>query len=88
MKHTPGPWSVYEADDGDWHVVAGDDGELEIAGFVDGGEANARLIAAAPDLLAIARAWLKLHSGKHTAEDLFNLAGRTHDVIEKAEVKS
>lgn len=48
---TPGPWSIYEDNDGEWHVVAGDDGEFTIVGFVGFGEADARLIAAAPDLL-------------------------------------
>ena len=61
-NHTPGPWEVIEAPEGTRtffrvqsggglpiarvsHYIA-DDGE-----YIDGGEANARLIAAAPDLL-------------------------------------
>lgn len=68
--HTPGPWYTGESMDGIAHVYAGDfegvgEGELLIAGvYADpDGEgdnfaaqsANARLIAAAPDLLEAAR---------------------------------
>lgn len=54
-KHTPGPWSVSPyssivgiAISGGGYVVAGVRGDREFS------EANARLIAAAPDLLALA----------------------------------
>jgi hypothetical protein len=55
-QHTPGPWA--DLDIGE--IVAGDDLDVVIAIMNDGGqsadcltvEANARLIAAAPDLLA------------------------------------
>lgn len=63
-KHTPGPWKLdgaaYEED----HSVLGPDGKLVIAGEYDGwmvpfacrgseeGAANARLVSAAPELLA------------------------------------
>ena len=65
--HTPGPWNVAESyidmlDDGPGApetVIRGMDGEAVIAVALDFGsnnptwrEANARLIAAAPDLLA------------------------------------
>jgi hypothetical protein len=55
-KHTPGPWRVVDS----WndHMVEGQNGEEII--WQDGphgtptiNEANARLIAAAPDLLAV-----------------------------------
>lgn len=53
-KHTPGPWEINrEWMDGEWRqVVSGWDEKwlrLSVAGNI--GEANARLIAAAPELL-------------------------------------
>lgn len=60
-KHTPGPW-IYYADlpsqDPDWHIVTTENRlrvlanvHIEPGNKVD--EANARLIAAAPQLLAV-----------------------------------
>jgi hypothetical protein len=66
-KHTPGPWRVTNNPDGVYHdtmsLVVTDKGEvcgprqirLQAPGDV---EANARLIAAAPDLLAALKALL------------------------------
>lgn len=58
-KHTPGPWSV-DPDDREgmeWniHIVAKDDRDMRICFMASNGpvEANAHLIAAAPDMLAI-----------------------------------
>jgi hypothetical protein len=56
MKHTPGPWKVQEA----FNRI---ETEREIIATVDGGElgngkANARLIAAAPELYEAADAML------------------------------
>ena len=57
-KHTPGPWYVRASRDrgGDPSISTGQPGTAyaraeEVAGFVHG-DANANLIAAAPDLLA------------------------------------
>jgi hypothetical protein len=50
-KHTPGPWKVLRDNTDKWYkrrVYAGDD--KLVANILDGHEANARLIAAAPDL--------------------------------------
>ena len=67
-KHTPGPWrpeSESRSPDGSDLLVTTADGAYSIAdcrmqctgvGSVDEAEANARLIAAAPDLLAELRA--------------------------------
>ena len=58
VKHTPGPWKAYPHDccPGNWHWVAGLPGlgktEVHLA------EANAHLIAAAPDLLAALETWV------------------------------
>ena len=59
-KHTPGPWAIEQ--DGPWTLVRGYDVELQSEDYpgplvctpADNGstQANARLIAAAPDLLA------------------------------------
>jgi len=66
MKHTPGPWHYIGEEDGDFCVFAGDDfiinigdspiieilnrPNMDLVAF-DTTQANARLIAAAPDLL-------------------------------------
>jgi hypothetical protein len=75
MKHTPGPWSAVHSDPAEgvdcWWIVSnavGPNMEKEVA-TVSGGyphdthEANANLIAAAPDLLAAAKCALSLLSG-------------------------
>lgn len=56
VKHTPGPWEAWKDDEGAWGILK-DHAFLTTAfdpdfGMVAGSsEANARLIAAAPDLL-------------------------------------
>ncbi len=62
MEHTPGPWQVQQWSSGDWHITpVGTDSPLIASTSynptpqpIDASteEANARLIAAAPDLLA------------------------------------
>ena len=64
-KHTPGPWHLHPYDRGAWEVTTHADylhpGSLVIAARSDlshraaESTANARLIAAAPDLLAAAK---------------------------------
>lgn len=50
-KHTPGPWKQScESIDPDWHIVTTSGGAV-IANVFAPQNANARLIAAAPDLL-------------------------------------
>jgi hypothetical protein len=63
-QHTPGPWEIEEDDYGDEIWLGGDGcGMIVVNGWVNGGcmanpvewaklQADARLIAAAPDLLA------------------------------------
>jgi hypothetical protein len=67
-KHTPGPWVVGVSHDGKQFMIVGDDGEAEVAIVMphrplqrmtmpvmlasNDEKANARLIAAAPELLA------------------------------------
>lgn len=68
-KHTPGPWSVdpdFDAvDDGDYTREVFDDPEQRLVATVHGdtaeeAAANARLIAAAPDLLEACKAALAI----------------------------
>lgn len=59
-KHTPGPWVFVLGGTGDfptWSVRMGDLGYLQLPGVAGMGtmDANARLIAAAPDMLAALR---------------------------------
>ena len=48
--HTPGPWKVWESDGGE-RLVDADDDDSRIA-ILRGSDADGRLIAAAPELLA------------------------------------
>jgi hypothetical protein len=52
-KHTPGPWSIYSITFKGYHQIAGAQGGrvCQVLPFEDEYKANARLIAAAPDLL-------------------------------------
>lgn len=56
MSHTPGPWVVRQDDQAypNESFVNIKNGYIEIGGARHAREANARLIAAAPDLLAAA----------------------------------
>jgi len=50
MKHTPGPWTIGSTEGG-WTCVKPVDHNLAICNLVENNEANAVLIAVAPDLL-------------------------------------
>ena len=79
--HTPGPWSIWNFSDDPRHVAVGPDaGGLAIADVVacnahgcytaeteSRGQANARLIAAAPDLLAALQMVDRIWSNDQTA---------------------
>jgi predicted NAD/FAD-dependent oxidoreductase len=73
VKHTPGPWHI-EADDGsspaameECLAICTDDAHIAFA--FDDQKANARLIAAAPELLEACISALDLLSDKYHAED-------------------
>ena len=53
-QHTPGPWKHDET----WGLIKY--GKTEICALHSGNEANAHLIAAAPDLLQVARDYVLL----------------------------
>lgn len=95
-KSTPGPWKVEQSDH--WLWVAGPDREENVICDIVGrnskpGEdltpedaANARLIAAAPDLLAACKA--AIVKFKHTPLDRISVAAdMLRDAIAKAEGK-
>ena len=54
-KHTPGPWSIDPDDGGPWYCVR-EPGGGWIAQVPEPDSADARLIAAAPELLEVLRA--------------------------------
>jgi len=93
-KHTPGPWRVVLGPQADSHLeIHGGNGYVGLAflgTFDDGslGEANAILIAAAPDLLKVLRPLVDRHCYEHCGETLHT--PRCKDakrVIAKAEDK-
>lgn len=55
MKHTPGPWRIEDVESmqpyTEYDVYAGDHRVMHVHDIDDGAEANARLIASAPELL-------------------------------------
>ena len=63
-QHTPGPWRLHPTDDTMVIGVNGRDEIAEMRGYYstqpDVMEANARLIAAAPDMLAVCEALLDI----------------------------
>ena len=72
-------------------VTAGENGAPDICHVGNGpvGAANARLISAAPDLLAISRRWLALDAGawhvqRHIREKV-DLLADTRDAVAKAD---
>ncbi len=74
MTHTPGPWKAhhYRIDDKDhWDVRSEDGTHITGWGRVTQPEANARLIAAAPEMLAA----LKAHLDNGLVVDALSLAG-------------
>lgn len=104
-KHTPGPWQVGPVDD---TVVThmGKDGVRYEVASVDGDynqpetwpvmEANARLIAAAPDLKRVSQnfeikgpdadglVWLHLHGQGTTGKAMFNLGSPDRVAVQVA----
>ena len=71
-KHTPGPWHAHH--DHGWLVVESDNGDMYIK--IEKGSAatrriaDARLIAAAPDLLAALQVLLRNYAAVHDIGDV------------------
>ena len=95
-KHTPGPWRTIESTNKTMRTVVGPDfpGQGYIADVnlcrandaqdVDG-EANARLIAAAPELLQLVKDMREAFYVKGTRKALLAVMERSKSVMEKAE---
>ena len=76
-KHTPGPWDFDDlrSDGGNLEIVGGNDvcvADVDPDGSDDEVMANARLIAAAPDLLAACARWVS-EAEKFASVNGFNL---------------
>lgn len=69
VKHTPGPWHLSSKGDGRTYVEGGDTADDIACLLMDHAQsennANARLIAAAPDLLAACKAIIATHPKHH-----------------------
>jgi len=102
MKHTPGPWTAKPTQEGDWQIDTGPDQDLNLTLWsamavihgCDGdpelglkkAEANARLMAAAPDLLEALEELFHLIDDAYDGERLFtlNLQRKVRAAIAKA----
>jgi hypothetical protein len=88
-QHTPGPWEVDGDRDGDQLLVIQSESKGEICnvtftlGYGHADEANARLIAAAPDLLAACEAALARENQRDTPA-FSSLRGQLRNAIAKA----
>ena len=89
-KHTPGPWTLKHFDECQT-VVIGDGVTLAIVSVGEGrpnGEANARLIAAAPELLAAANLIHHAYASSTTNDELFQRISRPISVLLDAIAKA
>ena len=93
-KHTPGPWKARTAitDQGQPLVILPHDGNLVIARMcINKGEtkmeANARLIAAAPELLKACKEFVFLEKTNMPKKQVKLRIERTKQIINKAEAK-
>lgn len=79
-KHTPGPWNLYPNNASDWVVrkMFPDGQESHEIARCQSGMDNARLIAAAPDLLAA----LKMAVSALERSDYIQMDGDSVDVID------
>jgi len=86
--HTPGPWTVKFSGTGNAHIYGLDHKNDRIAGVMlrptvtnntTERDANARLIAAAPDLLSIVKRWVALDGGAWNVERFANERARLLD---------
>ena len=83
--HTPGPWTAIPDDTGDereWYVVTEEEGVLALSVSE---EADARLIAAAPDLLAALKEMVTWMPSGFAPQSQSRAMKMAHDAIAKAE---
>ena len=87
-KRTPGPWSAdLKIDCGAPHSeIVGADGEIVAALWPPSlrDQANARLIAAAPELLAFAQEFLSDYQSEDGMTSMKHYARKAHEAIAKA----
>lgn len=83
-KHTPGPWTAIPDSDGegDWYVVGAEE-EVVAIGLT---EPAARLIAAAPDLLAVAKIFERYLADNGGDEQFHNADGTGWLTIARAAI--
>lgn len=90
MKHTPGPWEVYrlapDSDPKQRHIVTANHGETEVCGIINN-EADAPLIAAAPDLLEACKSWVKAYGFDRTFSEMQSNLEKLQQAIALAEGK-
>lgn len=87
MPHTPGPWTQRQS-----HIYGPEPERLGICQVMYSGlrldEDNARLIAAAPNLLEAAKAilaWALKNNRGHEGSELLEILSETQSAIAKAE---
>jgi hypothetical protein len=93
--HTPGPWVIHAWGDASFEVLAGDSCVCNVPYGDDDGagddrhdviELNARLIAAAPELLAALKKWMERYSRDTDRLEFYkDVIAITRDAIAKAE---
>jgi len=86
-KHTPGPWSIYSITFKGYHQIACAQGGrvCQVVPFKDEYKANARLIAAAPDLLEALKSMCEGFSALKDSD--FPALAKARAAIAKAEGK-
>ena len=85
MTHTPGPWDYVEDGPDFLAIMAPGDFQVAAVGVDDNSTADARLIVAAPDLLAACKAALAVFTTPTMpAKDV----QRSHEALEAAILKA
>jgi hypothetical protein len=72
VKHTSGPWEYHNGDDYTVILGPGDTTERPLAEVYSDRLADAMLIAAAPDLLAVVREACAIFDRNHEGDDEYN----------------
>jgi hypothetical protein len=91
-KHTPGPWEVSKLGNGLYILGDRRPGSAQVVATVGGSsqanlEANARLVAAAPELLAQLKALIKADVGGEAGPDYYRLVSEAVGLLARVEGK-
>lgn len=87
QQHTSGEWYVEERDPGEYEITTGEDG-IDLAFVypdVNEAPANASVMAASPNLLAVLKKWERFMTENYTPEEL-SWFHETQAAILKAEI--